>query len=65
MVEKGVIKDEVKVIKKAQEKSVKSECERFYDFAYKDGKFKIIEKKELREKVRALCGYYVLKTTFT
>jgi transposase len=42
---------------------VKSRCERFYDFTYKEGKFEIIEKREFIEKARALCGYYILKTT--
>jgi transposase len=63
MVERGIIRDEVKVIKRAQKKLVKSRCERFYDFTYKEGKFEIIEKREFIEKARALCGYYILKTT--
>ena len=63
MVEKGRLKDPIKVIKRAQKKLTESCAENFYEFKYEEGRFEIIEKKELIEKARRLCGYYILKTT--
>ncbi len=63
MVEKGRLKDPIKVIRRAQKKLTESCAENFYEFKYEEGRFEIIEKKELIEKARRLCGYYILKTT--
>ena len=63
MVEKGRLKDPIKVIRRAQKKLTEACAENFYEFKYEDGRFEIIEKKELIEKARRLCGYYILKTT--
>lgn len=63
MVERGRIKDREKVIRRAQKKLTEAECEKFYDFTYRDGKFEIVERRENIEMARKLCGYYVLETT--
>ncbi len=63
MVERGRIKDRERVLRRAQKKLTKSEAEKFYDFKYEEGKFKIIENKEYIEMAENLCGYYILETT--
>lgn len=63
MVESGRLKDPTKVIRRAQKKLSEAGGEKFYDFSYQDGKFQIIEKSSYIQKARALCGYYILKTT--
>lgn len=63
MVDAGRLKDPVKVIRRAQKKLTESKCEKFYDFKYEDGRFLIIEKTSFIERARALCGYYILRTT--
>jgi len=63
MVKGGRIKDREKIIRRAQKKLVEAKAEVFYDFKYEGGRFEIIEKEEIIEKAKALCGYYILQTT--
>ena len=65
MVRNGRLKDSIKVIRRAQKKLTEGGVENFYDFKYENGNFEIIENKELIEKAKALCGYYILQTTVT
>lgn len=63
MVETGYIKKKEKVIRRAQKKLTESKAERYFDFRYARNNFKIIQKTEEIERAKALCGYYILKTT--
>ncbi|MGC9523802.1 MAG: IS1634 family transposase [Anaerolineae bacterium] len=63
MIEAGRIKDEEKIIKRAQKKLTQSGADKYYDFHYENGEFRIIKLKEKTERARKLCGYYILKTT--
>lgn len=63
MVDKGVIKDRDKILKRAQKKLTKSGADPYYDFTYENGQLEIIEHQEKIALGRQLCGYYILKTT--
>ena len=63
MQEKGKIKRYDKVIRRAERKLTESGARRYFDFSYKDGIFKILEKKEEIERAKRLCGYYILETS--
>ena len=63
MQEKGKIKKYDKVIRRAERKLTESGARRYFDFSYKDGIFKILEKKEEIERAKRLCGYYILETS--
>jgi len=63
MVDNGRLKKYDKVIKRAEKKLTKSKAGRYYDFEYKEGKFKIIEKKDEIKRAKTLCGYYILETS--
>ena len=65
MVKAGRLKEPTKVIRRAQKKLTEAGCEKFYDFTYEGGEFKIIEKSFYIQKAKALCGYYILETTNT
>ena len=63
MVKSGRLKGYETVIRRAQKKLTESGAERYFDFGYKDGEFRIIRKEQEIQKAIALCGYYVLETT--
>ncbi|TKJ44735.1 hypothetical protein CEE34_10845 [Candidatus Aerophobetes bacterium Ae_b3a] len=65
MIRQGRLKKYEKVIRRAQKKLTESGATRYYDFSYEEEerKFTIIEKENEIEKAKALCGYYVLKTS--
>jgi len=46
-----------------EKKLTKSKDCQYYDFEYKEGKFKIIEKKDEIKRAKTLCGYYILETS--
>ena len=69
MIDNGRILNIEKIIKRAQKKLTKSGADHYYDFKIKYDSIKsslsieIIEKKDIIETARKLCGYYILKTT--
>jgi len=63
MVDKGRLKEYDKVIRRAQRKLTESGASRYYDFQYRDGKFRTIEKDEEIKRGESLCGYYILETS--
>ncbi len=63
MVDRGMIKDKEKIIRRAQKKLTGVGAEDFYDFEYRDGEFVIIEKQDNIEMSYEMCGYYLLETT--
>jgi len=63
MVEQGRLKDHDKVIRRAQKKLTQTKTQHFYDFAYANGVFTLLERTENIARAQALCGHYLLKTT--
>lgn len=63
MVDNGRLKKYNKVIKRAEKKLTESKACQYYDFEYKEGEFKIIEKKDKIKRAKMLCGYYILETS--
>jgi transposase len=63
MVNAGRLKKYDKVVRRAQKKLTQTNTERYLDFEYKDGEFKIIELKDNIKRAKNLCGYYILETS--